>query len=535
VAARHSEEVKVPRIPSAESITRRIPEGSPGVVRVDTRDATAGYRELAGALKGIGEQNIAYEYSTAEANFLTLKSQKDREAVQDKDYKTLDERYTSELSTGIDEYALSISSPKARAEFIRNSKLRLEQSRGKIQGYALVKETDHERSSVNEQLNNLREVTLTGTPEEVSEARTAASNLLDSADRYYSEVEIGNMKTAWRNDAAIGRLEMMAPEDRLDALKQSWAEDLPSDVRAKLTRQAEDASLEGKSLGNVDDYVNSGLTEIEANDKAGEIKDPDLRLLTEKRIDYKYAEMRTEHTLGQKELFDKYQSSMDDPDDNMGFADIPVEERNAMDVATRDSLRAIEANTYKPRAVSDTQALIDVANMKQEGKFQDIINKVTQDADLFSKKDRESLVQIAIDGSMPIDVDDGLSDIQVIAGKITDVGITDENAKSQILNNVGEWRRKYIAKNNKAPDDQERSDFIDKQFMNVTTDYGLIWDTHEKLYTLSEENWKDVINEMVEENADAANKAAAYFKDKGITNPDRADVVRIFEYLKGKE
>lgn len=525
----------MPVIPSAEKIPRKVATGIPSVVGLSARDVT-GYGEIATAFEGLQEANTEYEYTSAETDFLTLKAKKDREAIHDEDYKTLDERYVSEMTNSVGELALKIGNSEARNDFVQRSKLRIEQSRGKIQGIAFGKETDFERDAINTRLHGLRETVLTGTPEEVAEARATASNLLSSAGRYYSKVDQTRIIEDWKQDSALGRLEMMEPEEQLKSLNAKWAENLPSDTKKKLRDAAKIASVKGKAIGNVDSYVESGLTEAEASDKADKIKDDDLRLLTEKRIDYKYSEMRTENTLEQKELFDKYQRSMDDLGDDVSFSDIDPEDFAKMDVQTRDSLRAIEANKYNPRTTSDTQALIDMAQLKHDGEWQEMINYVTQ-KNLFTAKDRADFIQIAIDGSMPMEVDDNLTDIQVIKGKLAEADITDKKSKNlnRILNNVGEWRRKYIEKNNKLPDDKERIEFLDGQFMNVKTDYGFLWDSEQRLYELDAEGWSDAIREMADEDPDAAEKTTEYFKSRGITDPNRADVVRIFEYLKGKE
>jgi len=229
----------VVKIPSASNIPRAVASGQRQVTSIDTRSFAP--TELAQALKGMVDERDRYESSKAESDFLILKNKQDNAYDQDEDYKTIGERYTSNVDKGLAEVSMGITNPRVRAEFLQRNRLRIEQGKERMKGVAFGKEKDFERNSVNDSLNNLREMTLTGSPEDVATARNTVNARLDAAVSmgYYSNEQAGKIKRHWKVDSAIGRLKMMSPEDRIKALNQPVADNIPSDTRVEMIRKAE--------------------------------------------------------------------------------------------------------------------------------------------------------------------------------------------------------------------------------------------------------------------------------------------------------
>jgi hypothetical protein len=282
----------MPKIPDASSISRSIASGQRSVRGIDTRSFAP--IELAQSIGRMVDKRDKFETTKAETAFLTAKNTQDNAYDQDTDYGTIEERYSSEMDKSLGEISMGISNPAARAEFINRNQLRVGQGRERIKKVAFGKERDFERNHVNESLINLRELVVTGDPDDVNNARETVKGLINSAIEmgYYDNEEAGNIKRKWRSDSAVGRLNTMDPADRIEALKMAWAKDLPSDVRQKLHDQAEEATFAQKAVDTVDEYLLADLDRGEAMEKSGKIKDEKLRKEVERRFDYMHGKQQ---------------------------------------------------------------------------------------------------------------------------------------------------------------------------------------------------------------------------------------------------
>lgn len=537
------------KIPSAEKMGRISPSGTASIARLDNSQ-TEGLNALGVGLNKIAQRKDEFETSKADLDFITLKNKQDQAAERDEDYSTLDERYTAGLKNGLSELALNISNPRARAKFVERHKFNVEKSRQRIQGIAWNKEVDHERAGVNDRLNKLREVVLTGNPEDVALAKESMTNLMNTAQKagYYKETEIGNMKQAWKVDAAVARLEGMEPENQLEAFKQGWAKELPTDIKNKMKLKAKSAVRSNKAVTMVDDLINLDLDEEQAREHFQKIKDAKLRKEVESRFDYVYNKNKKADAEEQWQYKNDY--AHDVLHGKVQVGDIPADEWDAMDSESKFYLENLQAESVKPATKSDPNAVLYLSELAAKERWPEIVAMVKDPKSALSAGDRVKYGNIAIDGTMPIEVDDGLTDVQAITSALVDANITDDEAKSRILHNVGEWRRRYIEVHNKKPDDNERNKFIDDQFLKGPSDIGMIWDTEVPLYEMGQDDFDTIMKEIREEAPEIAKKIEEYFTSpksgKDISaqlpddtkrikaNPTKADILKVYKILKGE-
>jgi len=493
----------MPKIPNAESIQRRIPSGATNIVALDNRNVSAGFSEISSGLGEIQKRKNAFETSKADLDFLTLKNKTERESELDEDYSTLDERYVGKLSGGLGELALNISDTRARADFVARHKVNIEQGRKGIQKLAFSKESDHERAGVDERLTSLREVALTGSPDDIRASKEAMTNLLDSARQlgYYSEVDVVGAKEAWRNSAAQGRLSMMEAEDQVEALKQPWAQDLPSDIRAALQKKASAVARTNKAITIVDDLLDKDLNEDEARDNFEKIKNKKLRREVEKRWDYDYNKAKKADAENQWEHKNKYAFNV--LHEGFSIEEIPEDEWEDMDSDTKIYLKNLQAESVKPPTKSDPNLVLFMSELAAKGNYAEIVEIVKSPSRALSATDRVKYGKIAIDGTMPIEVDDEMKDNKAVELALASSKIDDDETITRLLVDVKEWRRKFQERTEKKPDDRERDLFIGERLLRVPLD-GFFSDYEKPIFLLEPGEWKLSQEEMVDEDPEFA-------------------------------
>lgn len=487
-------------IPDSTSIERIIPSGEVPIARVSARPS--GVEDIGKALTQIGSQlqqkKERFQQSKAETDFLTLKAQQDNAYHQDSEYGTFESRYSGEMEKGLGEIALSIDSSALRNEFVQRNKLRIAQGREKIKGLAFGKERDFERGEVETRLSQLRENALVG---DVSENRQAVSDMLNDAVElgYFKAEEKGEVIRQWQESAALGRLKMMEPEDQIEALKQDWAKNLPSDTRAVILRKAKEATVAQKAIVNVDKYMTKDLDRFQAMDEAGKIKDPKERAETERRFDYAFGKQNLAMTEKRSEVFGSHY--LDVRSGIKRVDDIPEDELALMSPQQQNSLFNAEANSVKTVTYSD-RGVVDALHMYYQNKdYRNGREYFMANADKLNQADFNKWSQLTHKGEAPIEIKSLITTQQGVMAKLTDAEITDETAKNKILDDVDRWYIDYQERYNKAPDDKLVSEQVDRLLLEFDVDPGTAWNPlnwggTKPIFEMTEEEKEDVIENI---------------------------------------
>lgn len=528
----------MPKIPDVTAIPRAIPQGRAPIARVDTRYAGAGMGELSGALGDIAELKSRQQYAKAESDFLISKGEMDNEYEQDEDYLTMPDRYEEGASTKLSEIAAGISDPVMRDEFMTKNRVRVAQGVERVRGIAWNKEKDFERGDLKTRLHGLREGALKSG--DLVAANQAAISLLDAAGEfgYLTEQERVDMTMTFKNDLAVGRLKMMEPEDRIDALKESWAKNIPSDVRAELKRDAEKVSRANKAIGIVDKYMSKDLDIAEGMAEAEKISDLRLRKEVESRFAYDYGNQQKATVEQRSELRDKYFSDV--ALGKLRVDEIPSDEWDAMGADVQSSL--IAAQSGSARASKTPFNLIHHDRLMQlklqadrgvPGAGVKLREYFIANAHDMSTKQQEDWSTASIEGVMPLEVESGLTDTQIISSRLPEN--TDANKRRELLGAMGEWRMKFIEQNNKQPTDKDRDAAIDRMLLEYPTGkfLGIRYGTM-PAYEMTDQDAKEAMALMKLDNPELFADVVEAFKEKGV-QPTAAQFMEAYSKLNGTQ
>ena len=273
----------MPQIPRGQDIGRRTPDLQKQVVVEDTRYAGG----VAAALsKGLGaelDRRTKLEVAKAEASFLTQKAHYDNAYDDDEDYGTIPDRYNEDIRKSLEESTAGITDPRVREQFTLSVSPRVAEGEERIRDLARTKEVDYETAAMNEGLRGIRESGVLGS---AIDATNAARDYINAAveNDIISATDGDQTFTAWQQDMLVGKLEMMDPSDRLDAIEEPWAADLPSDLKIRLYRGAKKETDEDTAIITVDGWMAEGIDPITAQGRYADITDLDVRKEVERRF-----------------------------------------------------------------------------------------------------------------------------------------------------------------------------------------------------------------------------------------------------------
>jgi hypothetical protein len=500
-------------IPDISQMARSVPSGRKAI-------ATPDYSGIGNAVSQIGravgehlDERDNSEYNKAKADFLVFKSQLDTTVEKDNDYTTLPDRYNTTLLEKVGELSSSITNPKYRDQFMNEQRITTAKGVEAVSGVAWGKERDFERSSLKDRILKLREAGLTG---DVVETNTAVKALLDSSVgmNYIDSEESIKMHTSFKQDLAVGRVRMMQPEDRVEALKQSWATNIPTDQRAELMREAEKLTRNGKANKIVDTYMSDDLDFTKAMEKAEGIKDAELRREVETRFAYERAVVDKQKSETSRNLYNKYDRLVETK--KIAYDKIPEDELMAMTPAQRSALQQHEVNRAKGRKTPfNVKHQVALASLTKSGNLKGAFDYFNANVHQLSTDQQRKWADVTLEGVINPDVDSEISDTEVINIRFPERK-GNEEMRARLMENIGAWRTNYKENYGKPPTTKERDEEIKRMFMDYTTDVGWIWDTEKPLIEMDEDDIQDAIATMNQQSPGVMSDTAEYFGKKGI-------------------
>ena len=519
------------KIPNLNNMARNVADGQARVVSIGNTNTVGNLQPISEGLNAIAQRETNLETSKASLDFLKAKNAIELELENDPDYDTHEDRYRETLENSIGEIAGKIGDPRARNEFIQNKKMAYESSVPKIKRNAFAIRSDSEVNKLNEDAAAAREIYLNGSDDDVALIKQAIDSRYDSLSDLgiIGQADAGNLKRKWKVEAATSKIEMMEPEDRLEALKQPFAKNLPSDIQQELRKKASAEHRKNQAVDIVDGFIDKGYDEEDVRERLTHIKSKKVRKEVESRFDYIYNKNKQAEAENQWQLKDKYSYQV--LHEGFRIDEIPSDEWNEMDSTTKGFLTQLEADSVKPPTKSDPMAVLQLTELAANEQWEKVADAVKNPRNALSATDRVKFGKIAIDGTMPIEVEDELTDLQAIKLAVETAGITDDKATTLIRDKTAKWRREYIEANNKKPDDRARQSFIDDLLVKTPLD-GFPWDTEKPLYEVDDQEWRLSLEEMSDENPEAYGKVMEYFKRKGIS-PSRPEIVKAYKMFGG--
>lgn len=472
----------MPRIPRATDIGRAIPQ-SREQINVDfgggSRALAAAVDDVASAVQTKQLRDRQNTLDDAELSMAIALEKESRAYDQDPDWQTISDRSNASMDQALGTIAAEINNAEDRQQFVARQKLAIERTRSRVQGVAWGKERDFARGHIDGQLDDARDAALTG---EMGNVSNLVKRRLDSAvaKGYYGAEEADGLYRKWQESAAVGKLEMMEPEQRVEALKLPWADNLPADTRVRLQRAAEDELLAGRAQSNVDQIVDTkNMTFGDGLAVIDKMSDADERAATEQRFRQVWADREAAEQDVNNDLYDKYSLAvMGDADTRpITVNDIPREDWEAMPTTMRVNLTNLQASAIKPRTSSDPYALQEVVRLSAQGDYRGLKSWLATNGSLLSNGDREQYSVAAEKGLAPTSV----TDKQAI-----DAITEDKTQRLALLPAISHWRNQYVTLQGKEPNPEQREAEIKRLIMSTGIDRPGLWTGDFNAYELEQ-------------------------------------------------
>lgn len=292
----------MPQIPRGGDLARRTPDMQQQISVEDTRSAGGVAAAISKGLASELDRRTKLEVAKAESSFLTQKAHHDNAFDDDEDYATIPDRYNTAVADSLSTASSEISDPRVREQFNLSVAPRVAEGDERIRGLARGKEVDYETASLNEGLRGIRESGVLGS---AVDATNAARDYINASveNDLISATEGDRMFNAWQEDMVVGKLEMMDPADRLEALTKPWADNLPSDLKVRLHRGAKIETDEDTAIVTVDQWMAEGIDPTTAIERYADIEDLDVRMQIESRFTNEWNRRESEKSRVLNELY----------------------------------------------------------------------------------------------------------------------------------------------------------------------------------------------------------------------------------------
>ena len=475
----------MPTIPRASDIARVVPSGQQAVSVAGGQgaiaDATQGLaRQVSGAALDYQNRKNNYELEQARSTFYTGKAHLDNAFDEDPDYETIPKRYSGGLVKLAEESAASISNPRLKSSFLLEAQEKAAVGFGRITDIAKGIEIKHQRGFIEQQLEAHREAGLTG---DITEAIDRTTSLINaSVDAGYIDPEDapGILKRA-RDDMATAKLEMMEPEERLQALQAPWANNLPADTRVRLQRQAKSQLDKDVAMANVDDYNARELSYGEALAEVANIEDEEVRRMTEQRLEVNRQQIKTAKAEEQDAAYQAYFAPVRSGD--ITISDIPEDEmarlEEVLSPAMLNNLYAAERSAAsRENVVSDRTVLEKLNSLYNDGRGDpaEVLKYFHENSAKLSDADHRTWAGVTPADFDALEGDRVFTGKQQIANKMTE-GYGYEKNVGRRNERAATYEREYERfifdyrdqNDGRDPSGKEQREFIDQLFLKLPT------------------------------------------------------------------
>lgn len=306
----------MPKIPDSTLIERAVPQGA----RRSTRDfgpsgagghdeLGKGLRSLARNLKNVDNAERAHKIDSASLSVATELEGIKHSFDQDPDFATIGERSEQAIQEALDKASEKVDE-RDREVWRERQGVYVERARTHVNKVAWVKEKDHNRAELSGQISSARQAAMVADDIDLQNLVDNVNNRVESsvAKGYLSAQEGEKIMGDLRQDWAEGRLRMLPPESRLDALGTNWAkENIPADRHAELSRGAKDEQRTNWAVGFVDGVIEQhGGDQVAAQKAIDKVKDPRDRMAAEQRYHNERVSMQNAEKDRQSEVYNQF-------------------------------------------------------------------------------------------------------------------------------------------------------------------------------------------------------------------------------------
>lgn len=542
------------RIPDVTAIDRRIPTGQSPIAVEDVSHAGAGFDALSESIGSVQadfndarERATRYEVEKAESQLMIQQSRLLQSASEDPDFDTVEERTSKGVNDSLGESSMQIKDNAARNEFIARNQIRVEESRARAREIATAKKRDKERSDLNQQRDDLQEYGNTSGDYQGAIGRLTALYVAAEENGHVSAVERQSVIDAAKHDFAKTHImSIRDPEERIKALKDPAAKNIPADVRLELEQQAQDDLRVGKAQQKADDWHRRRLTFDQVQAEARKMDDPELREAAERRYDYLVSHDQVTQANSKNDLYDEIDLRMDEEEVQTpngprpySYDDIPYHERAALSAGHRNNLKLKEAARTAPREHSDLVAYDNLMNaqaaIQQTGSDADRVAFRTlfkETSWLLNPSDQKKFSELTNEGLVKPEARDLWNAEETLTKLIRDLKYSPE-IESVLRQRLNTRYRAYQEVHGKLPTANDTKQWMNEDLEKYARDPNALWRTEDReLFRLTEDERQEMIRQYREEDPTGVEDLGAAMINRGLNTGSSEDFIVAYQRLK---
>lgn len=414
------------------------------------------------------QRQVNNEVAKAKTQLQLAKIEQDEAYDQDQDVDTIEDRWHGEMMDHLGKAATNITDGQVRDRFVMEGQVTVEQGRANIRQFAFKKKADQEIAYAENSTDQLIKSAVSETGD-IPGAFDAIESTWESAAEqgYVSNEQAQENIRQTKFKIAESKIQTMAPQDQLEALKSDWAAELPLDVRVALERQAKELLKIGTAQTAAFEARAAGLSEAEAATAFYEYFKGQPEVLLEAQRQYSILKNNDKQSVAEisSELYNRYDVDIraGEVTTAMIKARAPAD-WEAMTPAIRTNLETLENNRLnRPVVYSDRRVL---SGLMERFKVQDMAGAKQffyENSASLNPSDYEDWL-----GKVTSERPGGLFDVQKQVEDLT-LGMG-KKRKANIYNSITKYYLRYQEENDgQEPSDRDVNDYIHRSILNYST------------------------------------------------------------------
>jgi hypothetical protein len=449
---------------------------------------------------------------------------------RDEDYNTMPDRYEKKARERLGEIADSIGDPRAKAMFLEGQEAVVQAGIVRIKDKAFGIEKDFMRAGVDEQLLAEENNVITGDAEAVDRAMLIIDG--GAGADYLTAEEAQSAKATFKTNSAVKWLESIDPTKRLAALKEPLADNLPPDVRAKMTREAEVAQRSSVAQAEVDTLLaDPEMDRTKGMAAIAKITDTSMRDETQRRFDYGLSAQNAAKSEAGLKAYESITSGFytfngTSLDERSGYLDqIRISDQwTNMNAAQRSNVEKLILSS-EPPSRSSTSTLVELNLLSQNpSNPQALLTYFSEHESELSESDRARWQKIAAEPDK-LEYKSLRTAVSALNNKLDRSNINNDVDRSVYTEAFHDWHEQYYESNQKMPDEAAIERKMDNLLIETRNVPGSFYGTNTKrIYKLSPSEVTGTIAQMKKDRPEIFKSVSA-----GFTGSTNAEFIQAYE------
>lgn len=457
---------------------RTLTTGQQGIVQAPGGSAAVDMLgDVSSGLDKVQQVRDQDELAKAKNKYALVKVEQDNAYNDDGDFKTINERWKTNVSEARAIAAQGITNPDAKEAFLMETEVNMAEGEARINELAGTKAKSWERGQIDEEMSILRDSAMQDNVD-IGYINSAVQERLDAAANrgIISFEEAQKSKKNFTNDLAVSRLKMMTPQDRIKALGQSWVKDGLAPDAVKLLRDeakeelrlgvAQEAAM--NLIDNADIDPLTARRELYKKFKG----DPEQLQVAMQQFDQVYNDNRVAVAQDQDEAYDMADELVASGTSMMQLQTDFKPLYDRLSVAQRKDLRNMSASKAAGyvRKYSDMDVVDKLNELIQDGtKGIEIAEFYSANRSKLNEADKHFFSKAAAEGRVGGEIKGVMSAYSELM--LRTKGWTPEKTNKLIDDFKAEYR-KFTDLNNREPEFQELDDMVSAATEKVSVPTG---------------------------------------------------------------